>query len=209
MGRLSNRNAKAETTKLIEEPTSLKLTGTSYVHVFVDVSGNVTQIKKKHKDRLPYYIDPALQTDFVQNCVIGISGGGLKQPYRFSTGTTESDPTSGYLKFNSTYDVSKIYISSTSSGSTLTEDISDWINNIKLDGTVFLKIFNPGNNNFSTYDIISRTYNTDWWTFEVLPIVNSFYQNDGNIYFTFEQSSCTYGIALGVGDNSYARAVYS
>lgn len=49
--------------------------GTTDVHVFIDNSGNVTQIGKKQKNRLKYYIDETLpQPLFEPPCVIGITG---------------------------------------------------------------------------------------------------------------------------------------
>ena len=47
------------------------------VHIFIDEFGNVTQIDKKNKDRLKFYIDPdSPQASYVIDCVIGISGSG-------------------------------------------------------------------------------------------------------------------------------------
>jgi hypothetical protein len=45
------------------------------VHIFIDESGNVTQINEKIKEeRLRYYIDPTMpQTEFIQDCLIGIN----------------------------------------------------------------------------------------------------------------------------------------
>lgn len=62
MGRLSR-------TKPVTDKTNLD------VHIFIDESGNVTQIEKKTKDRLKYYIDEVLPQPFIAPpCFIGITG---------------------------------------------------------------------------------------------------------------------------------------
>lgn len=62
MGRLSRTNVTVNS-------------GTTDIHIFVDDSGNVTQINKKSKKRLKYYIDdPLPQPFFDAPCVIGITG---------------------------------------------------------------------------------------------------------------------------------------
>jgi len=43
------------------------------VHIFVDKSGNVNQIRKVIKDRLKFYIDPVLPPDDFNVCAIGVS----------------------------------------------------------------------------------------------------------------------------------------
>ena len=42
------------------------------VHIFLDKSGNVIQIKKDPKSRLKFYIDPVLPPDNFSVCAIGI-----------------------------------------------------------------------------------------------------------------------------------------
>jgi hypothetical protein len=221
MGRLSRRTNKTDKgTNLYDVP--FLLSGDTGVHVFIDESGNVTQIKKNVKERLRYYIDPSIQFEFLPECVIGVSGGGDKKLYKFSTDTTNSDPGNGYLKFNSSYDVTEIYISdncnklsATTSGSTIIVDpfaITDWINkNIVNDGSIYIKVFNSINqSHIATFDISGITYNTGWFTIYVEPIIDFFsFMNEEEIYFTYEQSSCTYGIGLGIGDNQFARATYT
>lgn len=50
-------------------------TGSTNVHIFIDESGNVTQIEKKSKVRLKYYIDERLPQPFEEPpCYIGVSG---------------------------------------------------------------------------------------------------------------------------------------
>jgi hypothetical protein len=208
MGRLRNRKKKNRGTNLYNIP--FVVSGDTGVHVFIDDSGNVTQIKKKQKERLKYYIDPELQIDFASDCVIGVNGGGLRNLYTFSSGTTESDPSSGYLKFNSTYNITEIYISEFVSGETLSS--KSWFDRyVVADGSIFLKIFNEHNvNHLATFEILSITYNTNWYKIEVTPIIN-FYNFDNNelVYFTYEQTNCisfVRSIGLGLGDNDYGYA---
>lgn len=55
---------------IIGKPNPIK---TKDIRVFIDNSGNVTQIEKQDKSRFKYYIDPTY-TDMVLNyCAIGIS----------------------------------------------------------------------------------------------------------------------------------------
>lgn len=43
------------------------------VHIFLDKSGNVVQIRKVIKSRLKFYIDPVLPPDDFNVCAIGVS----------------------------------------------------------------------------------------------------------------------------------------
>ena len=69
MGRLTT------TSELISD--SVNISGTTNInsYTFIDESGNVTQINKKSKSRLKYYIDDKIPQPIVNPpCVIGISG---------------------------------------------------------------------------------------------------------------------------------------
>jgi hypothetical protein len=61
----------------IEEPIYVSDSGKTKiddVHIFIDESGNVTQIKKEEKSRLKYCVDPNVpQTEILHNCLIGVS----------------------------------------------------------------------------------------------------------------------------------------
>lgn len=208
MGRLSNRNSSDKGTNLYNIPYQAMSGATSGVHVFIDESGNVTQIKKKQKERLKYYIDPSPQFNFTPECVIGINGGGGINLYTFSTGTTENDPGHGYLKFN--YNITKIFVSEYVSGDTTSN--SWWFNNnIVDDGSIYIKVFNKDNiNHLGLFNISAITYNIGWYTIDISPIIDFYLFDDGEqVYFTFENANCEYGIGLGIGDNQWAYATYS
>jgi hypothetical protein len=84
MGRLSNINIFAKlTTTAVAESKTINFTNDTGatiaeviipvqndVHIFVDNSGNVNQIKKISKERLKYYIDEELPEKVY--CVIGV-----------------------------------------------------------------------------------------------------------------------------------------
>ena len=66
MGRLITTNSSSNVSTL-SGSTNMD------VHVFIDKSGNVTQIKKSEKTRLKYFIDPVLPPDsIIKICAIGI-----------------------------------------------------------------------------------------------------------------------------------------
>ena len=58
----------------ITVPSGVTTPAISDVHIFVDESGNVTQIKKTSKTRLKYCPDTKLpQREFIDPCVIGVN----------------------------------------------------------------------------------------------------------------------------------------
>jgi hypothetical protein len=69
------------------------------IHTFVDEHGNVTQIDKKDKTRLKYYIDPSFPEVVFESCAIGIS-----EPFEgdctYGVGLGVGDNTFIYAKYN-------------------------------------------------------------------------------------------------------------
>ena len=62
------------------------------IHIFIDQSGNVTQIEKKTKDRLKYYIDPVATPVYISDCVIGVSDAlGADCTYGIGLGIGDND----------------------------------------------------------------------------------------------------------------------
>jgi hypothetical protein len=69
------------------------------VYNFIDDNGNVTQIEKKEKERLKYYITPNIpQNDIVQPCVIGINNP-LNGNCTIGIGLGLGDDTLGYVNY--------------------------------------------------------------------------------------------------------------
>lgn len=70
------------------------------VYNFIDDNGNVTQIEKKVKERLKYYITPNIpENDIVQSCVIGISNP-LNGDCTIGIGLGLGDDMFGYANYN-------------------------------------------------------------------------------------------------------------
>lgn len=67
MGRLNNTINTDTVAQVISGNTNID------VHIFIDEFGNVTQIEKKSKERLKYYIDPTSSPVYISDCVIGVS----------------------------------------------------------------------------------------------------------------------------------------
>jgi hypothetical protein len=67
MGQLIKNTTDSGVTSVDSGATNLD------VHIFVDNSGNVVQIKKVIKSRLKFYIDPVLPPDDFSVCAIGVS----------------------------------------------------------------------------------------------------------------------------------------
>ena len=65
-------------------------------YTFIDESGNVTQIGKKSKSRLKYYIDDKIPP----TCVIGISGNVGDPDCILGTALGLGDNTYGIAKYN-------------------------------------------------------------------------------------------------------------
>lgn len=65
MGRLINTNISTGS-------STLNNSENLDIHIFLDKSGNVIQIKKETKDKLKFYIDPVLPPDNFRLCAIGI-----------------------------------------------------------------------------------------------------------------------------------------
>lgn len=69
------------------------------VYNFIDNNGNITQIEKKEKDRLKYYITPNIpENDIVQLCVIGINNP-LNGDCTIGMGLGLGDDSFGYAKY--------------------------------------------------------------------------------------------------------------
>jgi hypothetical protein len=107
MGRLSFSTALTSINSGFTNTSNLNLVNTGItsgftnlnVYNFIDNNGNITQIEKKEKDRLKYYITPNIpENDIVQLCVIGISNP-LNGDCTIGMGLGLGDDSFGYAKY--------------------------------------------------------------------------------------------------------------